>query len=262
MEKRKNSTYANLYDKHLDYRSALLDTGPRFYIRTRHMVKFFPPNPTHIIDIGCGDGFFLEKLTKKGFLVDGIDASSLAIKLCKERLGSFTGHIECCFIEEYKPQYSYDLLLCGEVLEHIKDDINFLKEINRLASMDAILILTVPLDMSLWSKADENAGHFRRYTKPEIFNKLQNAGFMIEKYVIWGFPLTRILMPYIRKQQTKMMKVDGSKQPEQSKKNLLKFKKLLKPLKYLFIIDNLFNFTEKGVDIVIRAKKIEDCSKS
>lgn len=253
---RENSAYSNLYDRHLDYRSVLLDTGPRFYMRTKTMMKFFPPNPQHIIDIGCGDGFFLEKLTKKGFTVDGIDASAQAVKFCKERLGRAIGHIECCFIEEYKPQNLYDLLLCGEVLEHIKDDEHFLKEINRLAAKDAVLILTVPLDMSLWSEADEDAGHFRRYTKAEIIGKLQKAGFMIEKYVIWGFPLTRFLMPYIRKQQTKMMKIPGSKQPERRKKILSKFKIILKPLKYIFIIDNLFNFTEKGVDIVIRARKV------
>jgi len=252
---REDSTYSNLYDKHLDYRSVLLDTGPRFYIRTRHMMRFFPSNPKHIIDIGCGDGFFLERLTKKGLIVDGIDASAQAVKLCKERLGGASGHIECCLIEEYKPKYLYDLLLCGEVLEHIEDDEHFLEEISRLAAINAVLILTVPLDMSLWSKADENAGHFRRYTKSEIFSKLQKAGFIIEEYVIWGFPITRFLMPYIRKQQTKMMKVPGAKHPERRRKMISRFKIIFKPLKYIFVIDNLFNFTEKGVDIVIRARK-------
>lgn len=254
----KDSEYKNPYDKHLGYRSVLLDAGPRFYMRTRHMLKYFPPSSEHIIDIGCGDGFFLELMAKKGFIADGIDGSAEAVKLCKERLGASAGIIECCFIDEFKPDKSYDLLLCGEVLEHIEDDESFIMQINRLAAINGILIVTVPLDMNLWSKADENAGHFRRYTKSEIFAKLQNAGFCVEKYVVWGFPLTRYLTPFIRRQQTQMMDTSGSKQAERKRAFLTKFKSVLKPVKYIFLLDNLFNFTEKGVDIVIRARKTTD----
>ena len=255
----RDSQYTNPYDKHLGYRSALLDVGPRFYVRTRHMLKFFPSKPQRIIDIGCGDGFFLELLAKRGLVADGIDASAEAIELCKKRFGRFGGAIKCCFIEEFRPEKLYDLVLCGEVLEHIEDDESFLKEINRLTVLNGILILTVPLDMKLWSKADENAGHFRRYTKSEIFTKLQRAGFCVEKYVVWGFPLTRYLTPFIRKQQTQMMSRHEPKQTERKQKLLVKYKAALKLIKYLFLLDNLFNFTEKGAGIVIRARKTADC---
>lgn len=259
---RKEFKYVNPYDKHLGYRSVLLDAGPRFYMRTRHMLKVFPPNPHHIIDIGCGDGFLLELLAKKGFVADGFDGSAEAVKLCKKRLGNSIANIECCFIEDFRPQKLYDLLLCGEVLEHIEDDEFFLKEVNRLTVINGILIVTVPLDMSLWSKADEEAGHFRRYTKSEIFTKLQEAGFRVEKYVIWGFPLTRWLTPFIRKQQTQMMVTSKPEHAERKKALLTKCKSLLKLVRYIFLLDNLFNFTEKGVDIVIRARKTADCDKN
>lgn len=256
----RDSQYTNPYDKHLGYRSALLDVGPRFYVRTRHVLKFFPSKPQRIIDIGCGDGFFLELLAKRGLIADGIDASAEAIELCKKRFGRFGGAIKCCFIEEFRPEKLYDLVLCGEVLEHIEDDESFLKEINRLTVLNGILILTVPLDMKLWSKADENAGHFRRYTKSEIFTKLQKAGFYVEKYITWGFPLTRYLMPFIRKQQTQMMNTSESKQPEHKRAFLTKYKSVLKLAKYIFLLDNLFNFTEKGVDIVVKTRKTADCA--
>jgi SAM-dependent methyltransferase len=222
------------------------------------MLKFFPKHPQRIIDIGCGDGFFLNILAKKGYRADGIDASAEGIKLCRERIGNSAGHIECCFIEEFKPVEPYDLLLCGEVLEHIQNDQAFLEEINRLAIIQGVLILTVPLDMRLWSKADEDAGHFRRYTKPEIFTKLESAGFSISAYEVWGFPLTRYLTPYIRTQQTEMMSASKSNRSQWKKQFFKKYKSLLKPLKFIFLIDNLFNFTGKGAGIVIKAIKTRE----
>ena len=255
---KQGTKYSNPYDKHLGYRVNLLDIGPRFYMRTKHMLRFFPQQPRRIIDIGCGDGFFLNILAQKGFRADGIDASAEAIKLCKERLDESVGYSECCFIEEFKPKEPYDLLICGEVLEHIHDDQAFLKEINRFAIMNGILILTVPLDMKLWSKADESAGHFRRYTKSEIFDKLEKAGYSVIEYVVWGFPMTRYLMPFIRKQQTEMMASPVTNHPKKKEHFIMRYKSLLKPLKYVFLIDNLFNFTEKGVGIIIKATKTRE----
>jgi SAM-dependent methyltransferase len=247
--------YANPYDRHLGYRSLLLDAGPRFYVRTRHMLHMFPPNPGRILDVGCGDGVFLEMLRNKGYTVDGIDGSSEAIKMCRQRLGDHGGTIECCFIEEYQPERPYDLLLCGEVCEHIEDDQSFMNEMARLASDNAVLILTVPLHMRRWTKDDEYAGHFRRYEIAEIATKLEKAGFTMERYVVWGWPLASWLTPTITGQVTKMMATPDSPNPEETKRLWLKYKPLLRMGKYIFLFDNLFTFTEKGFDVVVRARK-------
>ncbi|NQU44602.1 class I SAM-dependent methyltransferase [bacterium] len=245
--------YANPYDKHWDYREGLLDLGPRFFMRTRLMLGFFPPSPRRILDVGCGDGYFLALLAERGIRADGIDGSADAIERSKRRLGERAGDLRCCFIQEFKPDEPYDLLMCGEVLEHIEDDEGFLKEMHRIAAPDATLVLTVPVDMSLWSEADAAAGHFRRYTKDEIFGKLRRAGFEPEEHVIWGFPLTRWMSPRIRKQQTAMIRESAAGQG--ARKSFLKrHKTLLRPIKYVFLLDHLFNWTGRGVDIVVRAR--------
>ena len=51
------------------------------------------------------------------------------------------------------------------------------------------LIVFVPAFMSLWSLHDEVNMHFRRYTKKELVEKLDNAGFSIEKSSYWNFIL-------------------------------------------------------------------------
>jgi len=255
----KAKEYANPYDKHWQYRSGLLDLGPRFHMRTRHMLRFFPKAPRRILDVGCGDGYFLQLLASKGYRADGLDGSQEAIRLCRERMSNAIGELSCCFIGEFHPETPYDLLTCGEVLEHIEDDQSFLCEMNRIAAMDATVVATVPLDMSLWSKADEDAGHFRRYTKDDIMQKMQNAGFEIERYVVWGYPLTRLMTSRIRRLQTAMIKETSGQTTGSKKSTISRYKALLLPIKYLFLLDNLFNWTEKGLDIVIRARKIKEC---
>ncbi len=258
----KPSEYANPYDKHWDYRKGMLDIGPRFHMRTRHMLRFFPPSPKRILDIGCGDGYFLQLLASKGYRADGLDGSEKAIQLCRERMGEAMGEFTCCFIEEFHPPEPYDLLTCGEVLEHIEDDRAFLREMNRIAAPDATLVLTVPFDVSLWSKADEDAGHFRHYTKSDLFEKIREAGFEPERHVVWGYPLTRYLIARIRRAQTRMIEQSRSKPnspgAESKKKGLSRYKTFLRPLKYVFLFDNLFNWTGKGVDIVVRARKTKE----
>ena len=90
----------------------------------------------------------------------------------------------------------------------------------------------------------------------EILAKLESAGFQVEKHTVWGYPITRASHFWIRRQQDKMM--SASPPAEQSKKRtiLLRLKPLLRLARYLFWIDNLFNFTEKGVGIVVKARRL------
>ena len=64
-----------------------------------------------------------------------------------------------------------------EVLEHVEDDLHFLKTLRRLLVKGGKLYVTVPAYRFLWSVEDENAGHFRRYTGKSLLLKLKDSGF-------------------------------------------------------------------------------------
>lgn len=66
-----------------------------------------------------------------------------------------------------------------DVIEHIEDDHQFIKEIFSMLSKDGTFYLTVPAFQSLWSNEDTDAGHYRRYTKQSISKLLTNNGFKI-----------------------------------------------------------------------------------
>jgi len=64
-----------------------------------------------------------------------------------------------------------------DVLEHIEDDLMFLKSLNQTMAKDGLLFITVPAYQTLWSKDDDYAGHFRRYTTEKLNKTLDQAGF-------------------------------------------------------------------------------------
>jgi SAM-dependent methyltransferase len=250
------SVQSRLYDKHLGYRQSFMDVGPRFFLRTRLIKRMLQEDKGRLLDVGCGDGFFLEQLITMGFDCVGLEPSTQAAKLCQARVGPLGGRVHCQGIKDYHPIPPFDMVVCGEVLEHVEDDVDMLAHIHRLLRPGGALVLTVPLDMRLWNEADVRAGHKRRYTKEEILLKLRDTEYQVEKYIIWGYPLTRLLHFRIRRQQDKLIaSLPSPTEQPQSRDILVRLKPLLRLGRYLFLLDNLFNFTERGVGIVIKARR-------
>lgn len=224
-----------------------MSVGPRFFLRTGLMRRMLKGERGRVLDVGCGDGFFLAQLVQMGFACAGLDASEQMIERCRARPALRQVELYCGVIQTYQPPHLFDVVTCGEVLEHVEDDIDALRHINQMLKPGGALVLSVPVDMALWSQADVNAGHVRRYTRLQVFDKLAHTGFTVQDYVVWGYPITRALHFRIRDQQDKLMHQPGRSQP----RTLLR--RLMGLGRYVFLLDNLFNFTEKGVGIIVKA---------
>lgn len=130
-----------------------------------------------ILDVGCGTGATLEML--RGFgRVQGVDSSETAAEICREKRAL---EIAVAEVESlpFDPA-SFDAVTCLDVLEHTDDDVAALREIHRVCSDGATLILTVPAYGFLWSEHDEALKHRRRYTAHELRNRLSAASFDIK----------------------------------------------------------------------------------
>jgi SAM-dependent methyltransferase len=80
----------------------------------------------------------------------------------------------------------FDAVICSEVLEHIPDDKNVLREIHRVMKPGSILALSVPRyfpERICWalspSYRQTPGGHIRIYRKKELIERLRQAGFSI-----------------------------------------------------------------------------------
>ncbi len=75
----------------------------------------------------------------------------------------------------------FDVVLVGDMLQTVSDDLAGLRELRRVLKDGATLCLTVPAYPSLWGEIDEARGHHRRYTASELRRKLNNAGFELTR---------------------------------------------------------------------------------
>ncbi|MBB42138.1 MAG: hypothetical protein CMM44_00065 [Rhodospirillaceae bacterium] len=76
---------------------------------------------------------------------------------------------------------SVDFIFSSNVLEHIENDTLVLKEMRDKLELSGKLFLYLPANIALWTKMDEEVGHYRRYQMGDIKEKCLLAGFSVEK---------------------------------------------------------------------------------
>ncbi|PIY08375.1 MAG: class I SAM-dependent methyltransferase [Flexibacter sp. CG_4_10_14_3_um_filter_32_15] len=84
---------------------------------------------------------------------------------------------------------SLDLVCAFDVIEHIKDHQQAVKEGYRVLKDNGYIFLTVPAFQILWSKHDEINHHYRRYRLKELRKILLDNGFEIEYSSYFNFLL-------------------------------------------------------------------------
>ncbi|MFA6216184.1 MAG: glycosyltransferase [Candidatus Omnitrophota bacterium] len=95
-----------------------------------------------LLDVGCGDGLFLETARNAGWRVFGTEFSSYAVSYIKEKYGIkvFQGDITA-----YESSGNeFDAVTLWHVLEHTKDPAAVMKKIHSLLKDTGVLILAVP----------------------------------------------------------------------------------------------------------------------
>lgn len=97
-----------------------------------------------ILDIGTGYGFFVEHMEKQGYKIEGIEIGrarrEVAERICFSPIYSYN------LVDELpdKMVSRYDIIVLFQVLEHIVSVNTFLKNIYKMMTKDAVLIIEVP----------------------------------------------------------------------------------------------------------------------
>ena len=84
-------------------------------------------------------------------------------------------------VEQTPAGTEWDAIFSVNVLEHIQaDEIELTRYAKLLSPRRGALCLFVPARPEIYARIDKDFGHFRRYTRPELSQKLQSAGFKVE----------------------------------------------------------------------------------
>jgi 2-polyprenyl-3-methyl-5-hydroxy-6-metoxy-1,4-benzoquinol methylase len=146
-------------------------------------------------DIGGGNGYVASGLEKAGLKTVLIEPGQTGVLNAKKR--GLT-NIVCSTFEDINfKQGTLDAIGIFDVLEHIKEDSSFITMLNKYLKPGGMLYISVPAYRLLWSKEDDAAGHYRRYTLKSLENILNKTGFKTE-YSTYIFSILPIPVFFLR----------------------------------------------------------------
>jgi SAM-dependent methyltransferase len=170
--------------------------GPRHEYREsliqRRLRRAVPAG--RVLNAGAGAGSLTASLLARGYRVTSVDMSEPFL----ERLRAVTARhggegSEVLWADLTALPFedaSFDGIVCGEVLEHIPDDVAALRELRRVLRPGGVLVATVPANPWLYDWFDKWVGHLRRYSPEGMAARLREAGFEDADVEGWGFPIT------------------------------------------------------------------------
>jgi SAM-dependent methyltransferase len=133
------------------------------------------PATARILDVGTSTGTNLRMLRELGFSsVTGLDFMEQAIRYCEAKgLGTVRQGDVCAmpFADG-----SFDFVLATDIIEHVNDDVQALREIARVLAPSGRALITVPAFPSLWGLQDAVAMHQRRYRMNELLERMNASG--------------------------------------------------------------------------------------
>ena len=138
-----------------------------------------------ILEIGFGLGNLLEYLHDRELIV-GIETSKDSVECIREKFNSY-GNIHAYNLSINSPDvlqlkhFCFDTAISVNVFEHIEDDLLAMQQTWQLLLPGGKFILIVPSHSLLYGTMDRAIGHYRRYTKQSLQEKMIKCGFKVEK---------------------------------------------------------------------------------
>ncbi len=144
-----------------------------------------------VLEVGCGTGNtlrVLEQVCTNGHVM-GMDLFREGMAFARQR-------VTCPLVQGdmQRPPFrdGFDVIGLFDVLEHLPDDRQVLRDLHAMLVPGGTLFLTVPAYPSLWSYFDEASCHYRRYVPAELVRKLEDTGYRVAHltpYMASLFPL-------------------------------------------------------------------------
>jgi len=165
----------------------------------RSILHYFKPFlGERIVEVGAGIGTFAAHLmeARKPTALTLIEPAENNIDTLRER---FAGEARVRVLHGYLDAMTKGLtahsLVAVNVLEHVRDDVGFLRAARRVIAPGGHLLLFVPACQWLYGAMDAAFEHHRRYSKALLADRLRAAGF--DKFRLRYFNLPGILPWFI-----------------------------------------------------------------
>lgn len=153
--------------------------GARNYYRAL-MERFGPHLGHRVVEVGAGIGTFADYLLAHpgvGELTLVEPAENNYPSLERRFAGRAGVRTIQGYLGELVGRVSADAVVAVNVLEHVEDDLGFLRDAHRILAPGGKLLLFVPAVPGIYGSLDRAFDHYRRYTRSVLDRLLATAGF-------------------------------------------------------------------------------------
>lgn len=145
-----------------------------------------------ILDVGCGDGLFFDRLAELGD-VQGVEADASLV----DPRGKWASRIRIApFDETFRTAERFALITMLDVLEHLPDARAALRHAATLLEPDGTLVVTVPAFPALWTSHDALNHHVQRFTIRTLGAVAHDAGIApvsMRYFYFWTCPVKLLI---------------------------------------------------------------------
>ena len=165
------------------------------------LVRLVPEGVERVLDVGCAMGGYGKTLKQvhPEISLTGVELNPI---MAESALRYYDAVVKCT-VEEADLKGGFDLINCGDILEHLQDPWGMLKYLNGLLKSGGYLVLSIP-NAGHWSivrallKGEFRyvplgllcVGHLRWFTELSIKEALRAAGFSIDVFQRQQIPPT------------------------------------------------------------------------
>jgi 2-polyprenyl-3-methyl-5-hydroxy-6-metoxy-1,4-benzoquinol methylase len=149
------------------------------------------PDGARVLDVGCSTGYLARPLAERGCTIVGIEldeaTAAVARDVCEEVLVGDVERLELPF-----PPASFDVVLCGDLIEHLRDPRRFLERVRPLLRPGGRVVLTTPnvanwamrvgLLFGRWRYTERgilDRTHAHLFTRKTLVETLDAAGYSV-----------------------------------------------------------------------------------
>lgn len=157
------------------------------------LLALIPQPPRRVLSVGCGTCATEGILQERGAEVWGIDFVPESVEAARGKIHrAFLGDIESDELSEI-PRAYFDLILCADVLEHLRFPERALARVAEWISPEGFVIASVPNSSNYralralfahrdWKYSDGglfDRGHTRIFTRKNLLRMIGEAGFAV-----------------------------------------------------------------------------------
>jgi 2-polyprenyl-3-methyl-5-hydroxy-6-metoxy-1,4-benzoquinol methylase len=165
------------------------------------------PDGAHVLDVGCATGYLAAELSRRGCTVDGIEVDPVAAQQaradCREVVvGDLEAPSTHAEVERMLTGARPDVIICGDVLEHLRDPWAVLAWLRTLLAPGGHAVISVP-NIAHWTSRRAllrgrfdytdhgllDRTHLRFFTRASAAELARRAGFAVRAERLAGAPL-------------------------------------------------------------------------